>query len=872
MKLKAMFMMLMVGILSSLVLLSCGEIADPTDMVNGDITPPTVAIISPASDITISNYSYIISGTAADNKGLEGVYLSRQKGAVQKVTGTGAWSISLNNLSEGSNLIEVYAKDISGNQSATASVLIIVQTGAPVVSVSPMGDITTNQTFSILLTVDKDFGYWSTDGSTFVQFAQSSPVVFTVSADITLLYYGSDGLHTSTTQTSVYTITNVNSKEPPDLDYVFDLSSLPEITIEISSNQWNTLLFLYDTNHNYEEYVYADYTFNKTTNEVFANIGIRLRGNTSRKRPEGSSTEYHDPISPDWHHAHFRINFKKYVTGRRFHGLRSINLKWFKDDPLYIREIYCYDLFRRFGVGTAPRSSYVKLNIKIKEDATTAYFGIYEMVEAVDESYLAARFTNNDEGYLWKCLWTSSGPANLKPESESRIGIEDICNSNDVWSVRPSYDLKTHKADFTNLAKPQLVNFINNIDTKSGAAFKTWLEGAMDVDMFLKALAVNVIVGMWDDIWINPNNYYLYFDDAGKCHFVPYDYDNTLGTSAIIANAGTQDVFQWGGAGINPLLDKVMSIPEFKATYSNYLVQLINTNNDYFAFAKSTNRIQQWQDTINPWINNDTLEDTTIVDVPAGWGNCGLYKLMSGQQDWDGFSFANYFKVKARSAESDLGLPITDYDTGGGTTTNMIHIKIVGLTLHANGYYIAFDQYTNFGLIVDSISNGTTNNVTNLSITYPGTTNITNPQITNIIDLSLLDPTTLTEPEMYSITITVKDDAGSEKNRIIKIYEFRDDYLSPEISGGDIIFRWKGNPIGNNVYLRGEFNSWDATEMLKWELTNVSGDLYAFETNSGVISSGQKYKIYYSDGSSYWMPDPANTDNEGAGNHNSIIP
>ena len=66
---------------------------------------------------------------------------------------------------------------------------------------------------------------------------------------------------------------------------------------------------------------------------------------------------------------------------------------------------------------------------------------------------------------------------------------------------------------------------------RSGSsALKTFLETHMDVDQFLRAYAVNVMVGMWDDYWHGKNNYYFYFDENNKFYF-PFDYDNTLGTS-----------------------------------------------------------------------------------------------------------------------------------------------------------------------------------------------------------------------------------------------------------------------------------------------------------------------------------------------------
>ena len=54
-----------------------------------------------------------------------------------------------------------------------------------------------------------------------------------------------------------------------------------------------------------------------------------------------------------------------------------------------------------------------------------------------------------------------------------------------------------------------------------------WFISNMDVDLFLKTYAANVILGMWDDYWTNMNNYYFYFDKkawisiSGICLQIP---------------------------------------------------------------------------------------------------------------------------------------------------------------------------------------------------------------------------------------------------------------------------------------------------------------------------------------------------------------
>ncbi len=411
-----------------------------------------------------------------------------------------------------------------------------------------------------------------------------------------------------------------------DLNNTFPIDQITEVKLEISTKEWNRLLTNFDTNPDNKEYVVGDFSIDQDNFlTTLDSVGIRLRGNTSRQRPEGTTNELHNPQNPDWHHAHFSINIKKYRNSQRYKGQEKINYKWFKDDANYVREIYCYDLFERFGVWTAPQSSYSSLTIKIKEDAKPAYFGIYHMIESVDDDYLKNRESlfGSRYGNLWKCSWG----ANLKDADSWRMGIENI-TLNPETSEEYVYSLKTNEENL-NSAKTQLSTFIKDFNSKSGTTFKTWIESRMDVNLFLKTYAVNVLVGMWDDYWVNNNNYYIYFNQENKFFFIPFDYDNTLGTSLIINDSGTQDLLKWGSNNYHPFVSKLLTVSDYKTIYINYLYDLTNPLNDYFYSDWSISRIEKWQSMIEPYVANDTEEDMFIGDEPAGFGNQPQYRLNS---------------------------------------------------------------------------------------------------------------------------------------------------------------------------------------------------------------------------------------------------
>lgn len=415
----------------------------------------------------------------------------------------------------------------------------------------------------------------------------------------------------------------------------YDIESLPEIFIEITTDEWNNLLAYFDQNPNNEEYIKCSFKIkNEKTSSNLNNCGIRLRGNTSRRRPEGTKNEPHNATKPDWHHASFSVKFNKFITGQDISGVEKINLKWFKDDAMYVREVYCYDLFERFGVWTAPQSSYCRLKLKIKEDTDTVYFGVYEILEPVDNEFIENRKTNfgDANGFLWKANYG----ADFKSTNTSLMSVENITLNN---TFTPVYDLKNNIENIE-IAKAQLVDFIKNLNNKTGDDFKTWITQKMDVELFLKTYAVSVMCGMWDDYWINKNNFYFYFNSEGKFFFIPFDYDNTLGTSQLIKDAGKQDVLNWGN-NTYPLVKKILEIPEYQTIYKLKIKELCSNSNDYFDYSKSAARIRNWHKLIEKFVSNDTGEDMVIEDKPASWGNCSFYRLLENNNN------NNFFIVRA---------------------------------------------------------------------------------------------------------------------------------------------------------------------------------------------------------------------------------
>ncbi len=429
------------------------------------------------------------------------------------------------------------------------------------------------------------------------------------------------------------------------ISYLYGGTVLPEMHISVTPGEWNRLLDCYDADKNTKESVSCDVRYVKGDEEtVIRDAAIRLRGNTSRRRPEGSSGQHHVSGKTDWHRCHFQVNFRRYHKDaeHEIHGARKVWLKYFNGDSAYIRELYCLDLFRRAGVWTGEYASYCKVYILVEGDSKEAYYGVYTMMEPIDESFLKVRSAKfgGDDGFLWKCRIG----AKLNPSDKGSAGPDN------EEGREYTYELKTRTEDFAE-AFAILSDFILNLNTLSGQAFRIWIESVCDVPFLLKTYAVNVAVGMWDDYWNNSNNYYIYFnileDGSYRFFFIPFDYDNTLGTSlncGVQMDAGWQSPLHWG-LDSNPLIFKILQLEEYRQLYCDELLRLISPEAGLLYYESSDERIRKWHSMITSCLANDTGEGSFIKDQPATWGSRTKYRVL------DPDSPDNFFKVKAKSIE-----------------------------------------------------------------------------------------------------------------------------------------------------------------------------------------------------------------------------
>lgn len=277
---------------------------------------------------------------------------------------------------------------------------------------------------------------------------------------------------------------------------------------------------------------------NGTIDETVDSIGFRLRGNTSRDAKKKS----------------FKVSFNSFVKGRQFHGIEKLNLNGEHNDPSIIRSKLVADIFGAIGV-PASRANHAQVYIN------GLYYGLYVSVEHIDEEFLKKRFAD-DSGNLWKCLY----PADLK-----YLGTDPNLYKNVKNGTVPAYELSTNEeaGDYSALA--HLIAVINNTPS---AALADSLERYLHVHRVLQYLAVNTLVGSWDDYRSLMNNYYLYhIPSENRFTIIPYDYDNTFGVDWFNVNWATADPYNFPkvASGARPMTDKILVNDQYRDLFTHFL-------------------------------------------------------------------------------------------------------------------------------------------------------------------------------------------------------------------------------------------------------------------------------------------------------------
>jgi len=279
----------------------------------------------------------------------------------------------------------------------------------------------------------------------------------------------------------------------------------------------------------------------------FSDIAVRYKGNGTFRQGQASGK-----IS-------LKIDLNKYVKGQKLAKLDKLNFANNITDAGWMNEELSYRLFRDAGVA-APRTSYAKVYITVTGEVAREYWGLYSIVEDVDDKFAMDRFGTN-QGLL------------LKPVTNSLFHYlgEDWAKYNQIYDP---------KDDMSNEQKKRVMDFCKFVTNADADEFAAKLGDWVDLDEFARFMSVTVWLTDLDSILDNGQNFYVFLNPTTqKFSFIAWDQDHSFGQfgrgGSMAARRNFTIFHPWSYN--NPFLDRVFAVPAFRALYLAKLAEFRKT-------------------------------------------------------------------------------------------------------------------------------------------------------------------------------------------------------------------------------------------------------------------------------------------------------
>ncbi|MCK0133627.1 CotH kinase family protein [Arenibacter sp. S6351L] len=350
----------------------------------------------------------------------------------------------------------------------------------------------------------------------------------------------------------------------PNFDEVFEDEAVKRMDIVITEERWQSMLA--DMTSLYGAFggsggpgggglVEVDEDPIFVPGEVLYNgkewyrVGVRFKGNSS--------------LQSSWSSGILKLSFKldfdefedqyPQIDNQRFYGFKKLSLKNNYNDKSMLREKVATDVFRDAGIASSHAAFYA---VYVDHGDGPQYFGVYTLVEEVDDTVIDTQFSDND-GNLYKPDGTGASFAQgtFTEDVFVKKTNEDEADFSDIQSVFTAL----HAADRTTDPETWRAN----------------LESVFDTDTFLKYLAVNTVIQNWDTYGRMTHNYYLYNNpDTEKLSWIPWDNNEALQNGnregSLALDFSDLNDTEW------PLIGYLYEDATYRAQYDAYVQEVVD--------------------------------------------------------------------------------------------------------------------------------------------------------------------------------------------------------------------------------------------------------------------------------------------------------
>ena len=323
----------------------------------------------------------------------------------------------------------------------------------------------------------------------------------------------------------------------------YDINTINTIEITFEESNWDYLLEQLAAAGN-EERLVGIVALN---GEVFDSVGIRYKGNSTY-----SPNQVKNPLN---------IKLDYIIDDQLIEGYGTIKLANVFKDPSFVREALSYEIARSYFPASQANFANVYIN--------GTHLGLYTNDQSVDKFFMRTHFASDENTRVKGEITSSAGG----PPSG---GVWDYYGD-DSSSYYDLYDMKS------DIGWDELINFIDTLNNHNSS-----VEQVLNIDRHLWFLAFSNLLVNLDGPINNPQNYYIYKDDAGRFNPIPWDLNESFGvfsfhqTLGLLNTTGLQEMSPFANLNESefPIISKILTNDTYRKMYVAHMRTMLEEKFD----------------------------------------------------------------------------------------------------------------------------------------------------------------------------------------------------------------------------------------------------------------------------------------------------